>query len=119
MEINFFYGKHKLNIFRIQFKAYLLDLEDISEEKLISKKDNEFGTWLDENLLKKYKSFPEVIKILEIYENIYIYAKKTLRLIKENSEEAKSEFAKIDRAIKNIFSLLDKVEDEIKVYQEN
>jgi hypothetical protein len=117
MELNFFIAKHRHNIYRIVLQAVLLDLDDTSEEKLISKNHCEFCRWVNKYLMSDYKNIPDVEHLLEVHENVHSRAQALIEFkSKEQFEKAKAEFEKIEKLTKTLFSLLDRIENEIKLY---
>jgi len=111
--INFFYGKHKLRMFIIRLKAFILGLDDAKNISFGSSDECEFGKWLNgireehmgnsligDQLAHSHETIHQIARKIEDYMNIDDY------------ENARKEFIKVHEERERLEELLSDIEKE-------
>jgi len=109
MEINLFYAAHRHKMWLLYLKAYLLDIQEISEAFV-----NEtcyFEYWLNNYGLKAYSHLHELQEAEQAHNNFHNTVKNILRLKTENLiNEAWEEIKILEKrlsVVSNSFSMLE------------
>ena len=111
MELNFFYAKHKHKMWKMHLKAYLLDIDDIDEKRIVSSNDCELGKWINGFAINKYKDNPDLEQLIQIHNKIHVIVKDIPRLKKKGEiEKAQENYNNLEKESQRLIKILETFE---------
>ena len=120
MELNFFYAKHKHRMWRMKLKAFLLDLDDLSEKEITSSNDCILGKWINEYGWEAYKDHPEMKEFVDLHERIHDIVSEMPNLKKANKlKEAQKKYEQLERESDELINLLEKLQEKEEAKEKN
>ncbi|MCF8334957.1 MAG: CZB domain-containing protein [Bacteroidales bacterium] len=119
MELNFFYAKHKHRMWKMKLKAFLLGLDELDENKIVSSDSCILGQWINNYGWEAYKEYPEMKKFVDLHEKIHQIVRDIPGLKKKNKlEEARNKFKELDKESDKLIELLDILQQKEKQKEE-
>ena len=110
MQTNFFYTRHKIRMFLIQIKAYMLDIINFDEKRFMSVKNSDLGRWMQKQIIDKVNDDDVIDELMFNLENMHVYAKYIILNKSKNYTEAKKYYELLKEKARLIYKLLDKIE---------
>ena len=120
MGLNFFYAKHKHRMWKMHLKAFLLDLEDFEENRIVSSKDCRLGQWIQAVPADVAEEFNEWDRFLELHEKIHAIVKEIPDLKKKKKiDEAFQKIQELDENSNQLIGILDRFEEQFRDRESN
>ena len=120
MELNFFYAKHKHRMWRMKLKAFLLDLDDLREQEIISPNDCILGKWINEYGWDAYKDYPEMKKFVNLHNKVHEIVGEIPALKKANKmKEADKKYKQLEQESDKLINLLEKIQEKEENKEQN
>jgi len=120
MELNFFYAKHKHRMWRMKLKAFLLDLDDLREQEIISPNDCILGKWINEYGWDAYKDYPEMKEFVDLHNKVHEIVGEIPALKKANKKkEADEKYKQLEQESDKLINLLEKIQEKEENKEQN
>ncbi len=114
MNLDFLLTKQKHALWKIQLKAFLLDLQEFSVEEAIDHRRCELGKWLYNFGLKTYANIDAVHQLEQVHQQLHTIVKDIIQAKGlKNLKKTTSLFDELKMVSDRIESLLDEVETSI------
>jgi len=114
MNLDFFLIKQKHRMWCLKMKAYLLDIQEFDEERVISHSACDLGKWLSEVALPNYGNLPEIVELDTIHKIFHDTVKQIVMLKKQGFiHEAYIEFTNLKNTSESIIKWLDTIEEKV------
>jgi len=114
MNLDFFLAKQKHYMWKIQLKAFLLDLQDMSAGQAVDHTQCDLGKWLYGFGLERYGDIKEMAELEKVHQQLHRLVRDVLDA-KNNGDRAKAMelYAGLDEISGRIEKSLDAIEKKI------
>gem|GEM_PF-2051653 len=115
MELNFFYAKHKHRMWKMKLKAYLLGLDDLDENKIVSDQECELGQWINQVGWEAYKHHPEMQQLVDKHQLIHQVVEEIPKLKKTGDlQKATNQYNRLEEESDKLIGLIEAIEEKSK-----
>lgn len=112
MVVNFFFARHKLNLFKIRLKAYAIDLDNAQNMHFGSAKACEFGQWMNDFQKEHTTNSILMDQLTRSHEMMHQSADRVKQLKQQNETQMWEELDKFNEEFERLNNLLDTIEHE-------
>lgn len=114
MNLDFFMAIQKHHLWRIQLKAFLLGLQDLSANQAADHAGCQLGKWLYEYGLNAYPDIREVADLEEIHQQLHHSAQEIIAAKKSNDlPKAKELYGVLAKTSDELERLMNSIEEKI------
>jgi len=93
--------------------AFLLDLEDLTEQEVISPNSCILGKWINEYGWEAYKDYPEMQDLVDLHNKVHEIVSEILNLKKDKKlSEANKRYKELEKESDKLINLLKELKEK-------